>query len=318
MAQMPRGEPRSVPDPAGEQYDGMLRLERLKEQRVQPAVGKPPLRLDEDNFSPFARRVDTLDLSARKGRAFVIGNKTYREFDNGRANVLTEVGDPMVSPAELAERRRGINRALFMAGHPLGATVYGIATLANRSPKARDTALIAGGLADTAMLGASPFGAAPRAQTMQQKALLVAPPMLRDKTRYRNLSANGQAMGADATLTADTIGRGTRVRWNPPGWQGDGRKYKEHRSHLIGKLFGGIGRDRQNAVTMTDKANSPRMSDFEKRVKTRVNDGEVVEYSATPLYNKGVLPPSSILLTAHGSRGAPIARLVENPAGRRK
>jgi len=30
------------------------------------------------------------------------------------------------------------------------------------------------------------------------------------------------------------------------------------------------------------------------------------------------LPPSAILLTAHGSQGAPSARLIRNPAGQRK
>lgn len=79
-----------------------------------------------------------------------------------------------------------------------------------------------------------------------------------------------------------------------------------------------MGQDRRNAVTMTDRANSLEMRTFEERVKGRVKAGEVIEYSVTPLYNEGVLPPASVLLTATGSRGAPIARLVNNPAGRRK
>jgi hypothetical protein len=58
------------------------------------------------------------------------------------------------------------------------------------------------------------------------------------------------------------------------------------------------------------------MREFERTVAQRVRDGEVIEYSATPLYSDGVLPPRSILLTAIGSRGAPIARLIQNPAGR--
>ena len=41
MAQMPRGEPRSVPDPAGDQYDEMIRRERLKRQRTEAAATKP-------------------------------------------------------------------------------------------------------------------------------------------------------------------------------------------------------------------------------------------------------------------------------------
>ena len=42
MAQMPRGEPRSVPDPAGEQYDEMIRQERLKRERAEAAAARQP------------------------------------------------------------------------------------------------------------------------------------------------------------------------------------------------------------------------------------------------------------------------------------
>jgi len=40
MAQMPRGEPRSVPDPAGERYDAMIRQERLKSAHADGAATK--------------------------------------------------------------------------------------------------------------------------------------------------------------------------------------------------------------------------------------------------------------------------------------
>lgn len=43
MAQMPKGEPRSVPDPAGERYDEMIRQERLKRERAEAAVARPPV-----------------------------------------------------------------------------------------------------------------------------------------------------------------------------------------------------------------------------------------------------------------------------------
>jgi hypothetical protein len=39
---MPRGEPRSVPDPAGDQYDERGGPERLKRQRAEAATTKPP------------------------------------------------------------------------------------------------------------------------------------------------------------------------------------------------------------------------------------------------------------------------------------
>lgn len=58
------------------------------------------------------------------------------------ANVLVPVDDPLVSPAEREEQWRGIERAYFMADHPLGSVAYDVATLANASPGARDGALV--------------------------------------------------------------------------------------------------------------------------------------------------------------------------------
>ena len=121
MARMPRGEPQSVPDPVGEQYDAMIRQERLNKLGFKSTPTMPRLVIDQDYFSPFADPVARLDLKPRNGPTVSIGRKTYREIDNGRANVLVEVNDTLASPAELAERRRGIERALFIADHPLGA-----------------------------------------------------------------------------------------------------------------------------------------------------------------------------------------------------
>jgi hypothetical protein len=42
MAQMPRGEPRSVPDPAGELYDEMIRKERLKRRQAEAGAAAKP------------------------------------------------------------------------------------------------------------------------------------------------------------------------------------------------------------------------------------------------------------------------------------
>ena len=58
------------------------------------------------------------------------------------------------------------------------------------------------------------------------------------------------------------------------------------------------------------------MSNFGRGIAARVRGGEVIEYGAKPLYRDGVLPPYAILLTATCSRGAPSARLINNPAGR--
>ena len=128
-------------------------------------------------------------------------------------------------------------------------------------------------------------------------------------------------MGTNAWVTRDALGRGRRPdrRLEPPGWSGNGRTFNEARGHLHAGQLGGPHDDMRNFVTLTqNKANTPHMKTFEDSVAGRARAGEVIEYSVTPLYGAGVLPPGAILMTAHGSRGAPMARVVQNPAGRRK
>ena len=178
---------------------------------------------------------------------------------------------------------------------------------------------MAGGFADMAMLGVAPFGA--------QRARQMTPPrsepdpegFQRPNIRYGNLNGIGQASGVTATLTEPMLGTGTKANWRrtPPGWQGNGREYNEARGHLLAKRLGGSGGDVRNLVTLTHRgANTPQMQGFENNVARRVAGGEVVEYSATPMYDNGALPPSSVLVTAYGSRGMPSARFIPNPAGR--
>jgi hypothetical protein len=319
MAQMPRGEPRSVPDPAGELYDEMNRQKRLKEQRAEAGAAKPRPSSDAPPFSSFRRRPDF--RAPRLSPTVTIGGKAYREIDNGRANVLVPVDDPLNSPAELAERRRGIDRAFFMAASPVAGAAYGLASLTGASPQARDSALAAGGLIDAAILGAAPRGAPVRGQVAMPRQGQPVAPNLRPSIRYREPNASGQAAGVTATITSPMIGTGTKAYWRltPPGWQGNGKLYNEARAHLFAKDLGGSGRDMRNLVTLTHKgANTPQMQSFEQGVAQRARAGEVVEYSATPLYGPGALPPAAVLLTAVGSRGAPTARVIQNPAGWRR
>jgi hypothetical protein len=130
-------------------------------------------------------------------------------------------------------------------------------------------------------------------------------------------------MGFDATITKPMLGTGTKAsrRLTPPGWQGHGGRYNEARAHLLAQSLGGAGGlEMRNLVTLTQNgANSPHMRDFEQGVARRARAGEVMEYAGRTFYEDGVLPPSAILLTAHGSRGGvPSARLIRNPAGRRQ
>jgi len=223
----------------------------------------------------------------------------------------------------LARWRQDIDRAFFMADSPLAGSAYGVASAMNASPQAREGALFAGGLADAALLGAAPLGAPVRARAAPsaQKAQPVAPSRQPD-VRYRELNADGQPMGAHVSVTAPLIGTGTRApRWlKPPGWQGNADvKRNEARGHLAAKDLGGSGTDRRNVVTLTHHgANTPQMRDFEQEVARRARGGEVIEYSATPMYSPGILPPGLILLMAQGSSGMRQARLIQNPAGQRR
>ena len=309
-----KGEPRSVPDSAGDQYDEMMRQERLKKQRLEDAL---------TTASPLGVQLPLTSLQRAPGPyPFVkIGLQTYKGIDDGRANVLVPIDDPLVSPTEHAERRRAVARTLFMTDHPLGSAAYDLATLANTSPGVRDGALVAGGVADAAMTGAAPLGTQGRSGASGPKSESGPLGFQRPSVRDRGANAIGQAQGKDMTLTASMLVKGPSAnrRVKPPDWQGNGRNFNESRGHLQAKQLGGSGRSISDLVTITQNpTNSSHMFSFENEIMRRVRDGEVMEYFVKPLYREGILPPRSVLMSAFGSRGAPIARLVENPAGRRR
>lgn len=309
---MPRGEPRSVPDPVGEGYDAMLRLENVKKQHAERM---PSGRLVTEYFSPpNGHRLDFLHEAPRRGLA---GTGDGGETD--APCVYVRPGHPPASQAELEERRPAVERVAFMVDHPIAGAAYGVASLVNASPRLRDRALALGGLVDAAMVGAAPRGAPIHRSSPPPRGQLAPPSLLRPSIRIREANASGQAVGVNATLTSPMLGTGTRVnpRRTPPGWQGAGDVHNEARAHLLAKRLGGSGGDLRNLVTLTHQgANTPQMSSFEGNVARRVRSGEVVEYAATPLYSAGVAPPSAVLVTALGSRGAPSARIISNPAAR--
>jgi hypothetical protein len=284
MSQMPRGEPRSVPDPDGEQYDEMLRQEGLNARVAEARYSS-----DSDYFSPD----------------YQPGVPLPNSVPNTSRDALFCADPEAVSPQELANRRRAIERAFLMANSPLAGAAYGLASLADASPDGRDQALAAGGAADAVMMGVAPFGAAFRGRPASPTVAVGPVGWQRDAIRHGDLNANRQATGISATLTASMLGTGTRANWRQT-------------PHLAGRQLGGRGVPR-NIVNMTQNgANSPQMSSFENRVARRVRAGEVIDYSATPLYNEGALPPSAVLVTATGSRQPPAAKLIRNPAATRR
>lgn len=301
MAQTPRDRLRF-----GEHNDENRPDQRAKQQLVSALTNLPSA-----PFSPVPNPVAALFTGPPKTPAVV--NR------NGSALCVTPARRPAISSEQQADQRRAIERALFMARSPLGGAAYGLASLANVSPEARDRALIAGGLVDAAMIAAAPRGAPGFRAASPRPG--VGQVLERPDIRLRDVNAAGQAQGATATIGRRTLGSGSKPdrRVHPPGWQGHGTKYNEARAHLVANQLGGTGRDPRMLVTMTQTgANAPQMSGFERGVAARARAGEYLEYTSIPLYSPGVLPPSAVLVTAHGPHGRPTARLITNPAGRRR
>ncbi len=300
MAQVPRGEPRSVEDPDREPYEEMIRTEKLQRTIAEGDYDSEP-----DYFTLYPRSQGVpLPASA----------------PNTPQNALFCTVPDAISPAERASRRQAIERALTMADSPLGGAAYGIASLAGASQRGRDQALAAGVGADTVMTSVAPFGAALRGRPTPPAPAAGPIGSQRPSIRYGELNERGQATGAKATLTEPMLDTGTRANWRqtPPGWQGDGSRYNEARAHLLGRQLGGRGVPRNIATMTQNGANTPQMRGFEDAVARRVRAGEVVEYFATPLYEDGILPPSAVLVSATGSRQQPMARLIFNLAGARR
>jgi len=171
------------------------------------------------------------------------------------------------------------------------------------------------------MVGAAPFGSTIRGRPSAPTPSLDPLGWDRPAIRYGELNADNQATGVTASLTQRGLSGGTRAdpRQTPAGWGGDGIEYNEARGHLLARQLGGRGDDPRNLVTLTQRgSNSPQMSTLEGRVARRVRSGEFVEYSASPLYADGTLPPTAVLVTATGSRQPPVAQLFSNPAARRR
>lgn len=266
----------------------------------------------DSHFSPFADRLQPFRSLPQFGRTVTIGGRTYREVDNGAANVLVPVHDPK-GAVELARRREDLGRAQFMAQNPLAGAAYGLAAVMGVSPQSRDRALTVGASADAVLSQATPrgtFGFRRPAPPKRQDGLVVS----RDRINFGALTPTRQATYADATIAKPVLGTGTRAarRFKPPGFGGS----NVARGHLVARELGGTGRDMRNIVAITqDPTNSSDMRDFERRVAKKVRGGEVVKYFVRPFYDSEASAPSHILMIEQGSAGGSSAKIIRNPAG---
>ncbi|WP_304218214.1 DNA/RNA non-specific endonuclease [Phenylobacterium aquaticum] len=315
MALAPRGTPRAVTGSTGELYKKLFG----SQEGANGSAASPLAAAASAVLPTIGQRRSYLDLRPSLSETVTIGGQTYKEADNGRANVLVPIDDPLISSAMREDQRRAISRVMFMADHPLGGAAYGLASLANAPQGTRDAALVAGGVADVALLGAGARGAAAQVKPAPPRRQVAPPMFTRPSSRLSALNAKGQATGVSATLTRSTIVGGTKAnrKITPPGWLGDGKTYKESRGHLQARSLGGTGDDMRDLVTIKQNpTNTPQMSTFEDAVRRRVLSGEVIDYFVKPLYTDAALRPFAILMTALGSRGEPKGVVIQNPPGK--
>lgn len=119
--------------------------------------------------------------------------------------------------------------------------------------------------------------------------------------------------GVTAVITKDMLwtGSGPNQQILPPGFEGGANNHS--RGHLLANILGGDGNDDRNLVTLFQQnANSPYMRGFEREVKNRVLDGEVVSYRAIPIYDGNDLVPSGVTLSARGSNGFAMDVSIQN------
>ncbi|MBN8781339.1 DNA/RNA non-specific endonuclease [Thiobacillus sp.] len=131
---------------------------------------------------------------------------------------------------------------------------------------------------------------------------------------YGALDTFGRPTGVSATITRDMLGTGSPASRSiiPPGFEGGATG--QARGHLLGNQLGGSGSDARNLVTIQQNpANTPVMRGYENQVRSAVEQGQAVRYSATPIYNGSDLAPHGITINASGSQGFTLDVTILNP-----
>jgi hypothetical protein len=245
-----------------------------------------------------------------------LSGQRYKQFDNGRANVLVPILDPPAL-AKLAEQRQAAQVVGRLVNNQLGGTLYGMAAMAGAPRRVQEAARTGGEFADAILGTGVPRISPVRRPAPAKQGQVATPGWQRPNIRPSELNAKRQAGRVEATAIASMLGTGTKARQRirPPGFEGEAAGHA--RGHLFPRELGGSGRDPRNLVTLSQRpTNDPHMSSFDKVIAQKVRSGEVIEYSSTPLYTPGIGAPGAILMTATGSNGTRMAKLVQNPAGR--
>lgn len=276
---------------------------------------------DQDAGAPFGNSSmipqirERIRQTAPQPPLIKIGRQWFREVDNGRACVLVPVSDPRFTPAQLADMRRAVQRASFVADNPLAGVADSVAILTGASPEVRDRATQSAGLVNQVLTAVAPLGPSARRPVRPPQPLPATQTERRDSLRYGPLNAGGQATGANATLTPNMIGTGARVerKLEIPN-QRDANGNPRDRSHLVAAQSGGTGNSAQQVVALEPSTNRGPVRRVENEVARRQKDGEVIEYFFQPLYGSPTSPPTAVAITAFGSGGPPTGAVISNSA----
>lgn len=123
--------------------------------------------------------------------------------------------------------------------------------------------------------------------------------------KYGDLDTLGRATQAEAYITKDMIGKGTKANNNikPAGFVSGLKPISHNRGHIIARDLGGDGNDVRNLTTLHRQANSPVMRKHEQDVKKVVMSGENVFYKSTPNYRGNEPLSRGITIEAKGDNG---------------
>ncbi|MFI9101832.1 DUF6531 domain-containing protein [Streptomyces fildesensis] len=138
--------------------------------------------------------------------------------------------------------------------------------------------------------------------------------------RYGKLDDLGRPTGINAAVRREMLDKGSEAgKTRTPGWRGDGTLFNEARGHLLAGRLGGAGKGpfaRQNLVTLTQNpVNSPLMRDLvEGEIYQAVKNGEIVQYSVTPIYEGANRIPIRLEYSAYGNKGFELSGFLDNPA----
>ncbi|MEP7229797.1 MAG: DUF4157 domain-containing protein [Ginsengibacter sp.] len=83
------------------------------------------------------------------------------------------------------------------------------------------------------------------------------------------------------------------------------------RGHLLGAQFGGGG-SLENIVPLYPSVNSPLMSGIEAQVRAAIENGEIVDYNVTPIYQGNNLVPRALSISGSGTAGFSINKSILN------